>query len=204
MAGPKFQPGKERREHLERVAALYGTGLMQYEIAEKCGVSRQQIGYDIQALHEMWVEGRVKDIDAAKIRELAECDRNQQRAEEGWERSLGTLEKKTQKAKPGFGNDKLSISELTIASELGAGDPRFLSIIKDCIAQRCKILGLDAPTKIDLTIRESEDEQVRELRAEREQLDALLPPEYREAFEKMRQKKLPETVDVEFVELKNS
>ena len=94
------------------------------------------------------------------------------------------------------------MAKLTVVTENSVGDPRWLERIAWCISQRCKILGLDAPTKIDLTVRQSESEREKQIKKEREELLALAPPEVRETFERLFQKKLPEAIDdAEFEEI---
>lgn len=144
MAAPK-RTRIQREKDLLRTAELYLKGWPQYEIAKELKVSQPQIAYDIKDLIGRWKEKAAMNIDERKAEELAKVDRLEAEYWKGWEDSrkatkVTNAQTTTAGAKPG---NTISKKEIT-----SAGDPRFLAGIAQCIEQRCKILGLHAPTKL--------------------------------------------------------
>lgn len=131
-SGPKrtvIQRERDRRE----IANLYLQGWIQADIAARLNESedreytltQQMISYDLLRLQEGWRESALIDINEAKSRELAKIDRLEREGWSEWQKSHGL---------PG-----------------ALGDPRYLSVVQWCIEQRCKILGVNAPTRQVLT-----------------------------------------------------
>jgi len=153
MAPPKrtsFQIDRDRRE----IADLYLKGHTQAEIAAYINadknraytLSRQMISYDLIALRKLWLKSSLIDIDEMKANELAKIDHLELEYWDAWKRSQ---------------DDAEEIKELLV-EDIGiipverklkgqAGDPRFLQGVQWCIERRCKILGVDAPSKAEIT-----------------------------------------------------
>jgi hypothetical protein len=128
-----------------KTAELYLKGVTQQEIAAAIGVSRKQIEYDLVDIRTWWRERTVFDLDEWKAEQLAKLDALEAQCWKSWEDSrkptkITTESKTTAGAHPGS-----TASERTITS---AGDVRFLDGIAGVINQRCRILGLNAPTKL--------------------------------------------------------
>ncbi len=139
-----------REEVLNRrkeVAQLYLKGWFQADIAEKYGVSRQAVTQDLQVIYRMWRQSAVRDFDQLKERELIKIDNLERTYWEAWEESKTTFEKERKK----YQNAKLS--EMQKEKIYQFGDSRYLSGIQWCINKRCAILGIDAPAKSDVTIK---------------------------------------------------
>jgi hypothetical protein len=111
-------------------------------------LTQQQISYDIQKLHKLWVRAQLINIDEAKARELARIDRVEREAWAAWERSK--LEAQTVTVKTRGTRGGQPTAERTDKSEGQTGDPSYLRIVQQCIEQRCKILGLCSST-LDVT-----------------------------------------------------
>ncbi len=79
------------------------------------------------------MQSSIVNINEAKAKELARVDHLEREYWEAWERSVGEHRTKT-----------LKTEEIN-------GDPRYLSGIQWCINKRCELLGLDAPSKTDIT-----------------------------------------------------
>jgi predicted transcriptional regulator len=108
------------------IAGMYLKGYTQSEIAIEVGLSQQTVSRDIKSLHKEWREDSLIDFDEAKARELG-------------------------KMKRGAGDKARGYREMTNTVKGQVGDPRFLTIVDRCIDRRCKIFGLDAPQKRELT-----------------------------------------------------
>lgn len=133
-----------RRLVLER----YVDGTTMRQIAREFGVSVGTIHSDVAFCREQWREEMIHLVEGWKDRELDKIDRVEAAAWAGWERSLRESKKTvTERSRRGQNdNDKAKVEK-----QDRDGDPRFLKIMADCIEQRCKILGLHAPKKIDAT-----------------------------------------------------
>lgn len=130
----------------EEVAALYLKGYHQQKIADHCNVSVATINLDLKTLQSEWRERAANDIDQRMSEELAKLDKVEATAWQAFEESKETTETSTQ--------------GMTVRST--AGDPRFLNIIQNCIDKRCKLLGIDAPSRLEVTGREGEPVQIQQ------------------------------------------
>jgi len=144
---------RQRAEIAKRrriVADRYLSGTVQAAIAEQLGVNQSTISRDLKALQKAWLASALIDLNDAKARELAKVDRLEREYWTAWERSREDAETVKQRGKSadGTGIKPESIEKTTKGQ---AGDPRFLAGIQWCIERRCKIIGVDAPTKQELT-----------------------------------------------------
>lgn len=130
----------------ETVASLYLQGVPQFRIAAHLKVSQATVSLDLKALQAEWLAATVRDLDAAKARELAKWDRLETVAWEAWERSLGEGQvRERQVTKGRTGKDGESLPDLVKATRRtlrGFGDPRYLERIAQCIVERSRLLGL--------------------------------------------------------------
>lgn len=142
------------------VARRYLQGEMQEEIARAFGVTQGQISHDLKAIRAAWLASAVRDFDAAKAEELARIDEVERAAWEGWKRSqeekqVATQEKSEDPLVYTDARGEPQIKQKTrqrisLRKEGQAGSPAFLQVILTCIERRCKILGLDAPTRFKI------------------------------------------------------
>lgn len=143
-------------ERRKRIAELYLKGHYQQQIADTVGVSRRQVGKDLEKINEMWQKECVTSIEKAKTRELMKIDKLEQTYWEAWEKSIKDYNQKIEKQKgkpinldpespPTIKTDSL---ERTKKEVLNFGNPAYLAGIERCIDLRCKILGIHAPTEV--------------------------------------------------------
>jgi hypothetical protein len=166
--GPKRTPEQVLRDRAE-TAKLYIQGWPQHEIAAKVGVTREQITYDLARIREEWVRQAQASMGELVARELAKLDRIEAEAWAAWERSRRNRERKRTKKTTGA-RDQL---EAAVESEERDGDPRWLAEVRECVAQRCKLLGINAPEQhqhtgkdggpIEITTEPSDDERLQRL-----------------------------------------
>ena len=133
------------------IADLYLQGWLQADIAGEIGISPATVSRDIKALQKDWLASALIDFDKAKAGELAKVDRLEREYWQAWARSCEDAETVTEKARASKGSERPDSVEKTKQAKGQAGDPRFLSGIQWCIEQRCKILGVEAPKKTELT-----------------------------------------------------
>jgi len=135
----------EREKDLLGISRQYLQGITQAEIGQGLGLSQQQISYDLKALRKRWLNSSVVNIDEAKAKELARVDHLEREYWDAWEKSKNPHKTTASKKVDGEQIEK------TIQGETGTGDPRFLAGVQWCIDKRCRIFGLDAPARTDVT-----------------------------------------------------
>lgn len=134
----KAEIARDRR----RIGDLYLKGWLQADIATEVGVSQPTVSLDLKALHAEWLKSTLIDINEARSRELAKLDQLEREYWKGWLRSCMDAEEEIV---------KVTIDEQGIKTEETkkvkgqSGDTKFLDGIQKCVAQRCKILGVEAP-----------------------------------------------------------
>lgn len=139
-AGEHRTEGQRAAEMVE-IAELYKRGWNACEIARKLDLSHTQIVYDLQEIRRSWRDTQTAYYDERKTEEIERTYHLQLAAWEAWLRSVGE-KTKTRNVTGEKGYDETTTWE-------DAGDPRYLKVIHDCIAQRCKIWGLYAPIKME-------------------------------------------------------
>lgn len=132
------QPANRKRTNsqraldLEEVAKLSLGGFSQRAIAEKMKelrpytLTHQQIAYDLKEIEAEWMNRAQVSIAAKKAKELALLEYVADEALDAWKEAR---KKKGQKH----------------------AAARFLNVIRECSADRRKILGLDKPSRMELT-----------------------------------------------------
>jgi hypothetical protein len=144
MAAPK-RTAFQREADLERISEMYLKGKTQQEIADATGVRQQQITYDLKTIRQRWIASSVRNFDEERGIALAKIDALERAAWDAWEKSC---EEKTRKSiqQNAFGDKTSSVTTETLL-----GNPAYLQIVDRCIERRCKLLGLDAPVRTEVT-----------------------------------------------------
>jgi hypothetical protein len=144
----------------------YSTRAIAKMITERVGngysVTHNTVSKDIRALLKQWSAERIDDINQRKIIELEKLDKLEHTYWEAWEKSAKDYTKKSTKlaGKEKGGKIKPNYREVTETEMQAYGNPAYLSGIQWCVEKRCKILGIDAPSKTDHT---SKGEQIRRI-----------------------------------------
>ena len=105
--------------------------------------SVQAIHADLVALTTRWKAEALGDITEAKAQELARLDELEREAWAAWRRGMGRKQIRTTKT------GGINGPEVSIRTEVLNGDPRYLATVLDCQQRRAKLLGLDAPAKVE-------------------------------------------------------
>jgi predicted transcriptional regulator len=142
------------------ITELYCQGIPQHEIADRLGVSQPQISYDVKAIQADWAAKRDRLLDAHKAEQLAKIDVMEREYYAEYFRSKQPFSRTVKYAESAKDKDGPQATRAVVTTEERLGDPRYLAGVAWCIEQRCKILGLYAPEKIDITarIREAAEE----------------------------------------------
>lgn len=146
-SGPVHANKVAREKHLMDVANRYLRGETQVEIAVETGVTQQQISYDLKVLRGRWLRSSIRDFDEARAQELAKIDDLEREYWGAWDASKDKFEATTTEQS----NGKMAQTKAKIHRETRTGDLRYLLGVQWCIERRCKLLGLDAPTKQEIS-----------------------------------------------------
>ena len=140
-------PSHEISERLNEDTARRGVGYT---------ITKQMVYWDMQQLLIEWKRERMENIDDYVTQELRKLDKMEVELWEAWERSkTGKLrEKNRQNAKPrkvledSDNPEYYGYEETT--TETSTGNPRFLDLLLNVQQRRAKMLGFDAPVKIEI------------------------------------------------------
>lgn len=142
------------------IAEWYCQGVPQHEIADRLGtVSREQVKYDLAAIHAEWAAKRDRLLDEHKAEQLAKIDVMEREYWAEYLRSKEPFKRTVKHAESAKDEKQPQPTRAVVTTEERLGDPRYLDGARWCIEQRCKILGLYAPTRVAL---EQLEEAVRE------------------------------------------
>lgn len=159
---------KDQREFdLAFCSSLFLRGYTYREISERLNeenarrgvgytITKQMVYWDMQQLLIEWKRERMDNIDDYVTQELRKLDKMEVELWEAWERSKTgrTREKNRQNAKPrkvledGDNPEYYGYEETTM--ETSAGNPRFLDLLLNVQQRRAKMLGFDAPIKVEI------------------------------------------------------
>jgi hypothetical protein len=113
-------------------------------------LSRQQVAFDCKKLLDRWRKDSAEMIAAAKTRELTGLDEQERELWEAWEKSKLDAERKTVEQTDGDGEGGKR-NRASVTKEGQCGDAVYQRLILDIRDRRAKLLGLDEPTKTELS-----------------------------------------------------
>lgn len=141
---PKSSKNLAIIERRKKVSELHLQGWGQIEIANELKVRQSTISVDLKQISKAWRESSIRDFDELRDLELARIDKVFREAWAGYIRSQQPHQSATTDGEAGAQKAKRTIRNQY-------GDPRFLSVILDCIQSKRELLGLDAPVKVAQT-----------------------------------------------------
>lgn len=147
--GRKGRSPDQIRNDRAEIARLYLQGSTQAQIGAKLGLSRQQIGYDLDVVRQEWLQSSLVDFNQKKAEELARIDIREREYWAAWQQSKHERQTSSIEQVKDPRGDKLKAGTRNVAQ---TGDPRYLEGVRWCIAKRCEVLGLNAPQKIAPTM----------------------------------------------------
>jgi hypothetical protein len=147
------------------ITPLYLKGFSFREIAKRCSettgrsVSYETVRNDVKAILEAFQTQRNDLIQYHLTIELEKINVLELEYWNVWEKSKAdrkkkSIKKKTTVASKSITDRKLPVEETTEYNDtemVNMGDPRYLTGIQWCIEQRCKLLGIGAPTKVEMS-----------------------------------------------------
>jgi hypothetical protein len=129
----------------EKISTLRLQGKTHRQIAKEVGLSKAEVTKTLSRLRADWRRRAKESTDRHITESVARLLRTMDRAWIAYDNSIGPHEKQTQKTIAG------AVAETSVQTEELNGDPRYLTIVLDCEKQLRGLLGLDAPTKTELS-----------------------------------------------------
>lgn len=151
MAAPKTKSKAETTLLRAQIAGRYVRGDEQATIAQALGLTQPAISYHLQIIEAEWARQYAAAIDAAKWAQLARVDELERTYWQAWADSREAINRQTQTADVPDPSKPARPSRVVQVTEERSGDPRWLAGVQWCIETRCKILGLWAPERRDVT-----------------------------------------------------
>lgn len=111
-----------------------------------------QVHTDMKAMLIEWKRQRLDNIDQYVTQELQKLDRMEVEAWEAWEKSKQEKETKSMRQTDNGTSKELRKEDMY-------GNPKYLDLLLNIQQRRAKLLGYDAPVKIDLTGKQVEEQQ---------------------------------------------
>jgi len=151
--GHPLKPSQHRAAKL-KVSRLYLQGMTQSEIAADLKLNQGTISRFLDELSRDWLVEGVFNFNEAKIEQLHKVNALEIEYYDAWRRSIGIKIETTNTERGavyGTSGDVVTLEDKKTFKYKDVGDPRYLAGIQWCIEQRCKIIGLYAPTKQDVT-----------------------------------------------------
>jgi hypothetical protein len=164
----------EKERDMGIITRLYLQGYNQTQIHEKINeqyplerrISLRRISYDIQEIVQEWHDSSTRELSQFRSEQLQKLDAAEREFWEAWEKSKDVKETTTTEATSG-GTDESPLGRRTKVQrrrEQQVGDPRFLDGVLKVIDYRSKLLGLNEPVRVQLSMIQSmRDEELEQL-----------------------------------------
>jgi predicted transcriptional regulator len=170
-----FNNKKHIAHRRHEVARLTFEGLEQAEIAQRLGVTQQQVSHDMKRNTELWQEQALRDTGALLAQTLAELRWVKTEARQAWFDSKQEREVTETEATEGAAQGPRRKAK--VRKEARAGDPAFLGVIVTALMDEAKLLALVPPTKVKLDLEDAtQDQLMRIARGEPPERVLNMPP----------------------------
>lgn len=152
----------------KRVSELILQGYSHQDIADllysETGIklSRRTITADVSIIRKDWLQERRDNYDELIDKELARCDSTEREMWRAWRLSCSDTEKKiVEEIARQLADDdeeyELIVKKVITTVEGSSGDPRFLDKIIQVQRERRRLLGLYAPARLGIDIRQKNE-----------------------------------------------
>jgi hypothetical protein len=146
--GPDGKPCDLESRRVE-IMRRYLEGQTQYKIGRDLQLDQSTVARDLRTIRETWVDRQMESFSLHKAEALARIDNLEREAWEAWHRSQAEFNSSMREQISGDKNQTRHMQRRARA----VGQAAYLAAIQWCIDRRIKLLGLDAPHKIDITKR---------------------------------------------------
>lgn len=134
------------------IADRYLRGELQSVIAAALGIDQSTVSRDLKAVQAEWLTRSVAQVDARKAEELARLDALEREYRAAWEASQQPITRSTQHVIRDAAGKPTPNRATTTSVSARDGNPAYLAGVLACIDRRCKLLGIDAPQRVDVRV----------------------------------------------------
>jgi len=153
-----FHDKKHIAYRRHEVARLTFEGLEQAEIAQRLGVTQQQVSHDMKRNTELWQEQTLRDTGTLLAEKLAELRWVKTEARQAWFESKQAREVTlTEATEEGLGPPRRKAS---VRKEGQVGDPAFLGVIVTAVMDEENLLALVPQAKVKLDLEDATQDQL--------------------------------------------
>ena len=146
------QGGHEPRARIRtrelRAMALTALGWSQPKIAADLGISQAAVCKLLKRIETRLFRELSETVQRQSARQALRLDHLYAEAIRGWNESKADTTRRRQRKTQGGKGDGATVAELVVENE--HGDPRYLDVALKALADLRKLLGLDAPQKVDV------------------------------------------------------
>lgn len=145
----KYEKRIEVEKRRTEVAKLYLRKWPIWKISDELKIAYQNVRADIRWLRKEWREVRASQVQRIIDEQLSVIDAVENEAWASWEKSCKDAVKQTMRMTetPGVAPTEGAADtpapaprNVTVAKEGQCGDPRFLTIVQECVDRRAKLL----------------------------------------------------------------
>lgn len=134
-------------ERKRRAWEMHQKFFKHHEIAEALGMKLSAVSRMLGRLNKSFRESLAADIEETKIRQIAQLEHLAREAYEAWERSKEAAKSVMQRKNLIQGQAVGGVEQTNVARDQD-GDPRYLKECRECLEAIRKIIGADAPLKL--------------------------------------------------------
>jgi hypothetical protein len=145
---------EQKRLHEIEVVGLIARGQSLDRIARTLNRPVAQVKRDFERFRKRTARLAEEEVKALRWRTARELEEVRVEAWAAWERSKENAVKIVEEEGNGRVNPATGVEQgnrVTTTTEGQCGDPRYLSIVKDCLKDTRELFGLDEPKKVNVT-----------------------------------------------------
>jgi len=150
----KMNNPSERFTELVELSELIKRGWSDTDIAKEMDRTPYWSFKQRQKLHKQWERRAARNVDQERTQVLKEINHATKEAFDAFKLSQGKKRSTVQKVSRD-GRKSQGRTEDVVSEEESPGDPRFMELVFKGISQKKEILGLDAPTEVQIDERKN-------------------------------------------------
>lgn len=155
IKGKKPRTGIQVEADDKKITGMALKRMPQRAIGQEMGMSQTEVGRSLRRVRAEWKKQANQNYDAQIAEKEAMIWGVINKASDAYDRSIGEARTVTTKSRGDgdLGGDKLQIGALETTEKIEElnGDPRYLTIIENCIRDLRDLKGLDAPKRSEIS-----------------------------------------------------
>lgn len=158
-------------------AAENNETITQRQVGEEFGIVQQQVSNSLKTTRQLWRDSEIRDWNEYVQIQLDTLNLLEEEAFQAWQKSKQDAESLT------IEEDEHGDIKTKVTTKGKDPNAKYLDVIIKCIAKRSELLGLDAPTKVEIDTPESKLlEYMKSGRVTLEQVQKVIGPSMAQLF----------------------